>query len=366
MEISRLRYGLFSCVLLLHTQLDAADPGGGAAKADQAPFTSKTGAGSLETAAAAFRAMSEATAKGLHGPGGSFLSAEAQASYCSNELRKYSLLLESVRIQEVPEVPETENFRAPSPDSVLNRRYKSVLSLLNSGFGVPVQGTRESEEAGREKLYFLKPDELKGSQRAWIAFRDEHAKLFNALNPKVGESAWLDWLTSQRVFEMNAWMRFPASVESIGKSATESPEVAKAVQTLQSVMAFADTQRDLARRLDTRGGHSDYNEFLETEWPPLKALLIQQLSRRQQEEYQKAVEKGELVLKQKLVPIRKKTDKIMRDNEGGSLASLVANGVHIFSEHDRILRMKPFVKLMPALLQAELVSLFQVLEKHGV
>jgi hypothetical protein len=115
-----------------------------------------------------------------------------------------------------------------------------------------------------------------------------------------------------------------------------------------------------------RVGHSRYNEFLETEWPPLKALLLQFLSKRQQDDYQKALEKGELVLKKKLVPIKEETDLIVAANEGGSIASLVANGVHIYSEHDRILRMKPFVKFMPVLLQAELISLFAVLEKHGV
>ena len=52
-------------------------------------------------------------------------------------------------------------------------------------------------------------------------------------------------------------------------------------------------------------------------------------------------------------------------NEGESIAGLVANGVHIYSEHGRILRVKPFVNFMPALLQAELMSLFAVLEKHG-
>jgi hypothetical protein len=114
-----------------------------------------------------------------------------------------------------------------------------------------------------------------------------------------------------------------------------------------------------------RIGHSRYNEFLEAEWPPLKALLLQFLSKKQQDDYQKALEKGELVLKKKLVPIRKDADVFIAANEGGSLASLVANGVQIYSEHDRILRMKPFVKFMPVLLQAELMSLFTVLEKQA-
>jgi hypothetical protein len=63
--------------------------------------------------------------------------------------------------------------------------------------------------------------------------------------------------------------------------------------------------------------------------------------------------------------MRKDADLVIAANEGGSLASLVANEVHIYSEHDRILRMKPFVKFMPVLLRAELTSLFAVLEKQA-
>ena len=294
------------------------------------------------------------------------LSAGAQAAYCANEQERYSRLLDSVRRGEVTDVREEADPWTEEPDVLLNRRYKSVLYWLTSGFGIPVQGAGQAEEDEQGKLYFLKPDELKLSQRAWIVFRDEHARLFCALNPKIDESDWLYWLTSRRVSEMDAWMRSPASVESIGKSAIESPEVVKVVQTLQSVMDFADTQKKLEGRLDMRVGHSRYNEFLHTEWPPLKASLLQLLSKKQQDEYQKASEKGELVLKKKLVPIRKEADLVIAANEGGSIASLVANGVHIYSEHDRILRMKPFVKFMPVLLQAELMSLFAVLEKHGL
>jgi uncharacterized protein YecT (DUF1311 family) len=355
----------FACVLLLSAPTDAA-AGAAATRANESPTQSKPGIGSAETAAVAFQALAVATAKGLHGPGGPLLSAEAQAAYCANEQKRYLRLLESVRRGEVTDVRAEADPWTEQPDVLLNRRYKSVLYWLNSGFGIPVQGTGQAEGEEQEKLYFLKPDELKASQRAWILFRDEHAKLFCALNPKIDESDWLDWLTSQRVSEMDAWMSFPASVESIGKSAIESPKVVKAVQALQSVMEFADTQKKLEARLDMRVGHSRYNEFLETEWPPLKALLLQFLSKRQQDDYQKALEKGELVLKKKLVPIKEETDLIVAANEGGSIASLVANGVHIYSEHDRILRMKPFVKFMPVLLQAELISLFAVLEKHGV
>jgi uncharacterized protein YecT (DUF1311 family) len=349
-----------ACVLLLSAPKDAA------ARANESPMQSKPGIGSSESAAVAFRALAEATARGLHGPGGALLSAEAQKAYCGNEQKRYSRLLESVRRGEITDVYGELDPWTEDPDVLLNRRYKSVLYWLNSGFGIPVQVTGQAEGEEPTKLYFVKPDELKASQRAWILFRDEHAKLFCALNPKVDESDWLYWLTSQRVSEMDAWMRFPASVESIGKSAIDPPKVVKTVQALQSVMKFADTQKKLEGRLDMRVGNSRYNEFLETEWPPLRALLLQFLSQRQQEDYQKALEKGELVLKKKLVPIRKEVDLFIAANEGGSMASLVANGVHIYSEHDRILRMKPFVKFMPVLLQAELMSLFAVLEKHGV
>jgi hypothetical protein len=164
---------------------------------------------------------------------------------------------------------------------------------------------------------------------------------------------------------MNAWMRFPESVESIGKSATESPEVVKAVQALQSVMAFADTHTKLARILDMRVGRGRYNEFLDADWPPLKALLLQFLSKRQQDDYQKAVEKGQLVLKKKFAPTRKELDTLIAADEGGTLAIMEAGLLDIYAEQDRILQMKPFVKFMPVLLQAELMSLFAVLEKNG-
>jgi hypothetical protein len=42
----------------------------------------------------------------------------------------------------------------------------------------------------------------------------------------------------------------------------------------------------------------------------------------------------------KLVPIEKEVDLIITANARGSIASLVANGVYIYSDHDRILRMK--------------------------
>ena len=352
-----------ACVLLLNASADATETG--AAKADESPTQSKSSSGSSPTAALAFRALAEVTAKGLHGVGGALLSAGAQAAYCEKEQKRYSRLLESVRDGEVNDVREEADPWTEEPDVLLNRRYKSVLYWLTSGFGIPAQGGGQQEGDEQEKLYFLQPDELKAAQRAWIVFRDEHARLFCALNPKVDESDWLYWLTSQRVSEMDAWMRAPASVESIGKSAIESPKVVKEVRALQLVMEFADTQKKLKRRLDMRIGQSRYNEFLETEWPPLKALLLQFLSETQQDDYQKALEKGELVLKKKLVPMRKDADLVIAANEGGSLASLVANEVHIYSEHDRILRMKPFVKFMPVLLRAELTSLFAVLEKQA-
>lgn len=366
MNTNRLRNFCLACVLLLNTGTDATATatGTGSAKADESQTQSKSSSGSSETAAVAFRALVEATAKGLHGAGGALLSAGAQAAYCANEQKRYSRLLESVRRGEVTDVREAADPWTEKPDVLLNRRYKSVLYWLTSGFGIPVQGAGQAEGDEQEKLYFLKPAELRASQRAWIVFRDEHARLFCALNPKIDESDWIDRLTSQRVSEMDAWMRSPASVESIGKSAIESPKVVEAVQALQSVMEFAETQKKLERRLDMRVGHSRYNEFLETEWVPLRALLLQFLSKKQQDDYQKALEKGESVLKKKLVPIREEADLLIAANEGGSIASLVANGVHIYAEHDRILRMKPFVKFMPVLLQAELMSLFADLEKH--
>jgi uncharacterized protein YecT (DUF1311 family) len=360
-----MHYFYLACVLLLNGRTDASAAGVGAAKADGSPTQEESGGGSSETAAVASRALAAATAKGLHGSGGALLSVEAQAAYCANEQKRYSRLLESVRRGEVPAVREEEAPRPEDPDVVLNRRYKSVLYWLNSGFGIPVQGTEQAAGDEREKLYFLKSDELKASQRAWIVFRDEHARLFRALNPKVDADDWLSWLTSQRVSEMNAWMRFPESVESIGKSATESPEVVKAVQALQSVMAFADTHTKLARILDMRVGRGRYNEFLDADWPPLKALLLQFLSKRQQDDYQKAVEKGQLVLKKKFAPTRKELDTLIAADEGGTLAIMEAGLLDIYAEQDRILQMKPFVKFMPVLLQAELMSLFAVLEKNG-
>jgi uncharacterized protein YecT (DUF1311 family) len=359
MSTSNIQNFCVVCILLLNASAYATETG--SAKADESPTQSKSSSGSSQTAALAFRALAEVTAKGLHGAGGALLSAGAQAAYCEKQQKRYSLLLESVRRGEVNDVREDADAWTEEPDVLLNRRYKSVLYWLTSGFGIPVQ----AEGGEQEKLYFLKLDELKASQRAWIVFRDEHARLFCTLNPKIDESDWLYWLTSQRVSEMDAWMRAPANVESIRKSAIESPKVVKEVQALQSVMEFADTQKKLERRLDMRIGHSRYNEFLEAEWPPLKALLLQFLSKKQQDDYEKALEKGEWVLKKKLVPIRKDADVFIAANEGGSLASLVANGVHIYSEHDRILRMKPFVKFMPVLLQAELMSLFTVLEKQA-
>ena len=365
MHTSKMQYFYLACVLLLNGRTDASAAGVGAAKADGSPAQAKSGGGSSETAAVAFRALAAATAKGLHGSGGALLSAEAQAAYCANEQKRYSRLLESVRRGEVPAVREEEAPRPEDPDVVLNRRYKSVLYWLNSGFGIPVQGTGQAEGDEREKLYFFKSDELKASQRAWIVFRDEHVRLFRALNPKVNESDWLYWLTSQRVSEMNAWMRFPESVESIGKSSTESPKVVKAVRALQSVMTFADTQKKLAGILDMRIGRGRYSEFLDADWPPLKALLLQFLSKRQQDDYQKAVEKGQLVIKKRQAPPRKELDTLIAADEGGTIAIMEAGLLSIYAEEDRILQMKPFVKFMPVLLQAELMSLFAVLEKNG-
>jgi hypothetical protein len=362
---SKVPYICLACVLLLSAPKDAA-AGSAATGANEGQTQSKPGIGSLETAAVAFRALAVATAKGLHGPGGALLSAEAQSAYCANEQKRYSRLLESVRRGEVTDVREEADPWTEDPDVLLNRRYKSVLYWLNSGFGIPVQGTGQAEGDEQEKLYFLKPDELKASQRAWILFRDQHAKVFCALNPKVDEADWLYWLTSQRVSEMDAWMRFPASVESIGKSAIESSKLVKAVQALQSVMAFADTQKKLEKPLDMRVGRERYFEFLDTDWPPLKALLLQFLSKRQQDDYQKAVEKGQLVIKKRQAPTRKELETLIDAGEGGTIAIMEAGLLSIYAKHDRILQMKPFVKFMPVLLQAELMSLIAVLEKHGV
>lgn len=365
MNTSKIHFCL-ACVLLLDTSTNATTARTVAAEADQSPAQSKSGSASLDAAAEAFRALAEATAKGLHGRGGASLSAGAQAAYCADEQKRYSRLLDSVRRGEVTDVREEADPWTEEPDVLLNRRYKSVLYWLSSGFGIPVQGTGQTKGDEHEKLYFLKPDELKTSQRAWIVFRDKHARLFCELNPKIDESDWLYWLTSQRVSEMNAWMCFPESMESIRKSTTESPEVLKTVQTLQSVMAFADTQKKLEGRLDMRVGQGRYNEFLDTEWPPLQTLLLQFLSKRQRDDYQKAVDRGESVLKKKIDPIRKELDRIVAADEGGTLAIMEANGVRIYAKHDRILRMKPFVRFMPVFLQAELMSLFAALEKHGL
>ena len=365
-----MRLFFLAFMFVLKAPTDAASPREGVAKGAQAPDQKSSGsrdsgATSAEPAAAAAKALAEATAKGLHGAGGALLSADAQEAYCSKAMQKYSSLLESVRILRVPEEPDPEGFPPPDPDVALNRRYKSALYWFGAGFVLQIPSPGEAEGNDGEKQYFLKAEELKASQRAWLLYRDQNARFFSALSPSVSELDWLKWLTSSRVAELDEWMSAPASAESIRKSSSDTPEVIQAIGSLRSVMAFADTQKELADQLDTRRGNVAYNEFLETEWPPLAGLLLRHLNKGQQESYHKAVEKGEALLKGKLVSIRKKADKVIDGNEGGSLASLVSNGVHIYQEHDRILRLKPFVRFMPSLLQPELVSLFQVLEKHS-
>ena len=92
MNTSKMLLFYFACVLLLSAPTDAA-AGAAATRANESPTQSKPGIGSAETAAVAFQALAVAIAKGLHGPGGLLLSAEAQAAYCANEQKRYLRLL---------------------------------------------------------------------------------------------------------------------------------------------------------------------------------------------------------------------------------------------------------------------------------
>jgi len=264
MKTNKMRLFYLAYILVLTTPAEAAVPSEGAAKADQAPSPTtsvprNSGEASIEPAAAAAKALAEATAKGLHGAGGALLSAAAQEAYCSKAMRQYSSLLDSVRTQRVPKASEGD--LPLDPDSALNRRYKSALYWLGAGFGLRVPSPGEAGGSEGEMQYFMKAEELKASQRAWLVFRDQHAKLFSALSPSVSEFQWLEWLTAARVEKLDEWMRSPVRVVSIETSSSDTPEVLQSIASLLSVMAFADTEKDMASQLHHARGTGAYNEF---------------------------------------------------------------------------------------------------------
>jgi len=354
--------GVFSLfVLPNHSKAEAPKEEGGGARNMLAVSNQSVSESDLcMRSDAAFKALAEITIKGLHGPKGRFLSDGEQQDCMAKERQKYENLVESVRSNGVPDDSDEEDLSLEKADQLLNEKYKSSLHLMNSGLALPV-----AIEQGECETYFFEAEELKKAQRAWMVYRDQNAKWFANLNPNVKEAEWLSWITRRRIAEYNHWLSLPVSLECIQNSTDPTPEMVASLESLRAVMKFCKTQETLAGRLDTRGGNDAYNELLDEEWPKLESLLLRFLNAQQTLEYRKAVANQQTEHSKKSAEAIRSARKIMKENAGGSLASIVGNGISIYARHDKILILKCYVNSMPRVLRHELMVMFQKFEKYN-
>ena len=106
-------------------------------------------------------------------------------------------------------------------------------------------------------------------------------------------------------------------------------------------------------------------KLLDEEWPKLESLLLRFLNAQQTLEYRKSVANQQTEYSKKSAEAIRSARKIMKENPGGSLASIVGNGISIYARHDKMLILKCYVNSMPRVLRHELMVMFQKFEKYN-